>query len=342
MLNVCVIGLGPMGKRHLLAIEQSNDIKLVAVVEQNLETLHLVGAEYKINIKQRYNSYKDASAHESFDIVVIATNGPSHYSIFKEVIYSGVKMVLCEKPIATSLSDARDMEVLSKKNGVKLIVNHARRWTEDYIRLKEKLSQNLIGKIESYMFSMGGGQLGCNATHFIDLICFLSNEKVSSVIGFLNDENIPNPRGQQFKDPGGYALMHLSDETRVFFEMTEDLATPPILIINGTIGRVVVEELKRVYTVEKRSKENEHLPITRYGTPLSEVDIVPFEHLDQIMLIKQAYQFLIDDKEYDFDKYAYHAIETVIAIHYSNELSNRAVKLPILDEHVINQRFSFT
>lgn len=342
MLNVCLIGLGPMGKRHLTAIKQIDEFKIVAAVERNEHTLHSICDEYGIPNECRFTSYEDAFAKNKPDIVAIATNGPSHYPIFKDVVNAGVKMVLCEKPIATSLSDAREMDMLAKSNGVTLIVNHARRWCEDYIHLKQQLAQGLIGKVESYMFSMGGGQLGCNATHFIDLIIFLSDQQTSSVSGFLNDENVPNPRGEQFKDPGGYALIHLKDNTRVFFEMTEDLGIPPILIINGTYGRIIIEETKGRYTVEKRSKENENLPITRYGTVLSEHYSVPFENLDIIALTKKAYELFGEERELEMERHAYHALETVIAFHYSNEQSNRAVELPLEDAKILNRMFSFT
>lgn len=342
MQKVCVIGLGPMGKRHLTAIEQSDDLEVVAVVERNEQTLHSVSEEYGIAKDKRFHSYEDVVASSKPDIVAIATNGPSHFALFKEIVASGVTMVLCEKPIATSLANAREMEAIAGSSGVQLIINHARRWCRDYIQLKQRLSDGLIGKVESYMFSMGGGQLGCNATHFIDLITYLSDSPIQSVIGFLNDENVPNPRGPQFKDPGGYALMHLENQTRVFFEMTEDLGIPPILVINGTYGRIIIEETKKKYTIEKRPADQQGLPVTRYGTPLSDQATVTIEHLDIIELTKQAYQLFNSGQADESVKHAIQALESVIAIHYSNELSHQAVHLPIQDGNWSNRFFTFT
>ncbi|CAH1192858.1 Inositol 2-dehydrogenase/D-chiro-inositol 3-dehydrogenase [Paenibacillus plantiphilus] len=342
MTKICVIGLGPMGKRHLLALRKIENAEICSVVDLREDTLRMIGEEFSISESCRFQSHIDAIRISKPDIVAIATNGPSHYSIFEDLVRSGVKQILCEKPLATSLRDAQNMADLAKKHRVRLLVNHPRRWCSDYIALKGKLRNGIIGKIESFSFTMGGGQMGCNGTHFIDLFMFLSGYKVKSVVGFLNDENVPNPRGVQFADPGGYAIFHLFDDTRVFFELTEDIGIPPMITINGTYGRILIEETKGYYTIERRDEETINLPVTRYGTPLTLIEQINFEELDIVNLTGLAYSKLMVDEFENVVNHAIDALEAIISIHDSHEQGNRKIQLPLQGDVIRDRRFLFT
>ncbi|EJL30562.1 Gfo/Idh/MocA family protein [Brevibacillus sp. BC25] len=340
MKTIGIIGLGPMGQRYVNAVQSMEEIRIaVADVRSDavkkIEDFHL---KQEVSI---YSNHLDMLQNERVDILIIATNGPSHYPLFLDAMKYGVKKVICEKPIAISISQAKDMVNKSKAEGMLLAVNHGRRWSKDYVALRDKLRNEVIGPVESVMFSMGGGQLGCNGTHFIDLVSFLLDQKVVQVCGFLNDENIPNPRGAQFKDPGGYAIFHLSSGTRMFFEMTDDLGIPPLLIINGKYGRIIINELKRSYTIEAREKQDQELSVTRYGTPLKLMEECNLE-LDIITLSRDLVMSLLRDEIPANPLHAVEALEVVIGIHFSHETGNKMIELPLTDKEYSNKMFSFT
>ncbi|CAI8998289.1 putative dehydrogenase [Brevibacillus sp. IT-7CA2] len=340
MKTIGIIGLGPMGQRYVNAVQTMEEIRIAvadvrADAVKKIEDFHL---KQEVSI---YSNHLDMLQNERVDILIIATNGPSHYPLFLDAMKYGVKKVICEKPIAISISQAKDMVNKSKAEGMMLAVNHGRRWSKDYVALRDKLRSEVIGPVESVMFSMGGGQLGCNGTHFIDLVSFLLDQKVVQVCGFLNDENIPNPRGAQFKDPGGYAIFHFSSGTRMFFEMTDDLGIPPLLIINGKYGRIIINELKRSYTVEAREKQDQELSVTRYGTPLQLMEECNLE-LDIITLSRDLVMSLLRDEIPANPLHAVEALEVVIGMHYSHEMGNKMIELPLTDQEYSNKLFSFT
>ena len=340
--KVAVIGLGPMGLRHLQTIELSDRLELVAGVDLDREKLEAAGDKFRLPPPDQYTDYRMMVEQTKPDIVVISTNGPSHEAIFHELVSMGIRKVLCEKPIATSISAAERMIRTAQEQGIQLLINHSRRWSRDYISLNARLKNGLIGEVESMLFSMGGGQLGCNGTHIIDLIHYLMESDTASMVGILSDKGTPNPRGKQFFHPGGIILGRLRNGKRYYFEMTEDLGTPPFIVINGTYGRIVIEETKKFYTVERRTQENWALPITRYGSPLSDVERVTFDHFDGIELNRVGLEALAEGKVLLDPAHALAALEVVVAVHHSSEQGERNVQLPLEDETVRERVFSFT
>lgn len=340
MRTIGIIGLGPMGQRYVEAIQLMEPVK-IAVTDLRKEVAQQVKEKYAKQELVIYSNHFDMMLYERLDVLIIATNGPSHYSLFLDAVNHEVKRVICEKPIATSLRQAQEMIALSQEKGVLLAVNHGRRWSADYMLLRKKLHDGVIGPVESIMFSMGGGQMGCNGTHFIDLASFLLGGKVVNVCGFLNDEGIPNPRGERFKDPGGYAILHFSTGTRMFFELAEDIGIPPLFVINGKYGRITVNEPQRSYFIETRTEQDRQLPVTRYGTPLQETQTCKLE-LNIIEFCKDLLESILQDHVPANPQYAVDALETVIGIHYSDQLGNKQIRLPITDEDYCNKQFSFT
>ena len=62
-------------------------------------------------------------------VSVIATWGPSHSSLFHSLVDRGVKHILCEKPLASSMEGALEMVRRSKEEGITLAVNHYIRYS---------------------------------------------------------------------------------------------------------------------------------------------------------------------------------------------------------------------
>ncbi|MED1745804.1 Gfo/Idh/MocA family protein [Brevibacillus borstelensis] len=340
MTTVGIIGLGPMGQRYIEAVQLLGNVK-VAVMdlkEEAVETLKARSLDLEIS---SYTDHHDLLKSEALDILIIATNGPSHYSLFLDAVEYGVQRIICEKPIATSLFQAREMIRISKESGVLFAVNHAKRWASCSYELRKKIKENVIGPVESVMFSMGGGQMACNGTHFIDLVSYLLDQKVIQIYGFLNDEGIPNPRGEQFKDPGGYAILHFESGTRMFFEMTEDLGIPPLLVINGKYGRITMNDLKKTYVLEARTIEDRVLPVTRYGT---ELKVIESGILDR-NIIQSSYELILNmlkDNLFDNPQHAVEALEVIIGIHESHRAGNKPITLPLTDEEAVSRQYMFT
>ncbi len=336
--RIGVIGLGGMGLRHCRAAEKIPKAKLAAVCDIAQAALDNAIAHHTDS--RGYTSWQDLLQQEALNLLVIATNGPSHAEIALAAAEAGVPRLLVEKPMATSLSDANKMIGLCRAKGVRLGVNHSRRWAPAYVRLADLLASGLIGNLRHFAFSIGGGRLCCLGSHCFDLVRFLTKAEPVRVVGYLDQTGTPNPRGPQFYDPGGYGMAWFDNGTRVFFDESEDFGTPLRFQVIGSHGSISVDEGSGDWQVWVRPEQYRHLPIS-YQSPLERHEFHG-EPVDIVDCARQAMIELLDIAPIRCDgEDGLASLQLVIAVHASHEQHNRPVELPLSAQYHSKQ-FTFT
>jgi len=121
-------------------------------------------------------------------ILSIATHPDSHYHYCRLAAQHKVPVVICEKPLADNIAQARKIARLArnKEAGPIIIVNHERRYSQDYIRAKEILGGETLGPVLSVraVLCMGKNrrlldQAWHDGTHLADAIMFLSGARLT-------------------------------------------------------------------------------------------------------------------------------------------------------------------
>lgn len=134
MLKIGVLGAGHLGKIHLRMAKASKVLKLVGFYDPNPEVSEKVKNEHK------YNSFETPQALiEASDIVAIVTPTLSHFELAQQAI-SFKKHVFIEKPIATTVDEAKKIELLAAKNGVIGQVGHVERFNPAFESVMESLT----------------------------------------------------------------------------------------------------------------------------------------------------------------------------------------------------------
>ncbi|MBN2271701.1 MAG: Gfo/Idh/MocA family oxidoreductase, partial [Sedimentisphaerales bacterium] len=100
-----------------------------------------------------YDSVEDVLADAQLEAVFIATNNRSHAPIAQEAIEAG-KHCLIEKPMATTLKDARRLQQLSRRHRVSLAVDHMMTENAYNQRAKSLISQGAIGQVNDIVLHM--------------------------------------------------------------------------------------------------------------------------------------------------------------------------------------------
>ncbi|MDR0494414.1 MAG: Gfo/Idh/MocA family oxidoreductase [Treponema sp.] len=123
-------------------------------------------------------------------ILVIATHPDSHYYYCRLAAGAGVPVIICEKPLADNISEARKIARFARqgelaKNGTVIITNHERRYANDYIRARAILAEAALGKLLSVraVLYMGKNKrlldvLWHDGTHLADALMFLANRRL--------------------------------------------------------------------------------------------------------------------------------------------------------------------
>ncbi len=182
---------GAMARSHASAYHRCPDTDLVAVCDLDekrvAEGLDRWGDVWP-GLKG-YVDYREMLNVEKPDIVSVATSDHLHADIVVDAAERKVPMIICEKPIATTLEDADRMIAAADANNALLTVEHSRRWHPSYLQAREIIRNGVIGEartVLSEMFSRRA-MLFRNGTHAVDMLCFLAQSDPSWVVAELED-----------------------------------------------------------------------------------------------------------------------------------------------------------
>jgi predicted dehydrogenase len=210
-LRVGLIGLGGVAEAHLEGYKQVETIEVVAGSEINSERLAKMAKKWRL---KAYSDYREMLAKENLDLACVLTPARNHRGITERIAESGVH-VLCEKPLAVSLDDARAMIEICEKKGVKLGYGATWRFFPACRKAKEIIESRRLGRImlllETYVGGRGfdhfrdagpmhyppggpgGGGMGLvdHGIHLIDMFSWLTGSPVESVFGRGNYSGQP-------------------------------------------------------------------------------------------------------------------------------------------------------
>lgn len=186
LLRCAVIGCGFIGKRHADAIRLSEHAELVAVYDTDLSHAEAV-AQQRARICPDVDSLLEA---EKPDVVMVATPDHLHVEPTLKALAAGCH-VFCEKPLAMTLEEARQMTDAATQYGRFLAVDYNRRFSFGYGKAHELLEAGRIGPVTHAVmrvtdgipaFVKGRGPyafLFSMLTHHIDLMRWFCGEVTS-------------------------------------------------------------------------------------------------------------------------------------------------------------------
>ena len=82
----------------------------------------------------------------AIDLVVIPTPNDTHFPLAKAALEAG-KHVVVDKPFTVTLSQARELDAIAKREGRLLSVFHNRRWDSDFLTVKSLITEGLLGEV---------------------------------------------------------------------------------------------------------------------------------------------------------------------------------------------------
>ena len=126
---------------HAITAEGAGQI--LAVVSQSQERAAQFAAEF--NIPHASNALDAVLANPEIDAVYISTTNGHHFAQAIAAMKAG-KHVLCEKPLALTLEEAREMVAVSQQMGVVMATNHHLRNAATHRKMRELVQTGAIGK----------------------------------------------------------------------------------------------------------------------------------------------------------------------------------------------------
>lgn len=141
------------------------------------------------------------------DIVTVAVNENAHLKEAVEAIHAKPKLVILEKPVALNLSEAEKIRQEAEKFQVPVLVNHERRFAEDFKLAKSYMKK--IGEIQSIRAELcsslcvynpaeektGAYSLIHDGTHLVDAVLFFLEDDLPSTLKKISLENPSEKKG---------------------------------------------------------------------------------------------------------------------------------------------------
>jgi predicted dehydrogenase len=140
--RVAVIGAGFMGSMHASIFSSAPDCELAAIVDPNRELATRVAE--RCGGAKVYASHDELLANERLDLASICTPDNLHRAPAEAVAARGVNLFI-EKPIASSVDDAKAIIAATVKAGVKLGVGYLLRFDPRYARAKQLIDEGKVG-----------------------------------------------------------------------------------------------------------------------------------------------------------------------------------------------------
>lgn len=220
MAESCVIiGLGQIGMgydfdltgesaiyTHARAIAVHPEFRLVGAVDVSPRERARFERCYGV---PAFDQIEVALRHLQPNVVVIATPSESHGAILGNVIRAcRPKLVLCEKPLAYKLDEARGMVEICEKAGIELLVNYIRRTDPGVVEIKRRIDSGDINTPVKVNAWYSKGILN-NGSHILNLLeLWLGDVSSATIIhpGRLWGDGDPEPDVELQFDVGTVVL----------------------------------------------------------------------------------------------------------------------------------------
>jgi predicted dehydrogenase len=320
-----IIGAGRMGRRHIAAATKLG-YKLVGVVDQSQNSLTQTQQEFNLKNDALFGTLESLFKNVIPDLLIIATTADSHCSYVCRAASLGVRYILVEKPLATSLEQCNQMIRTCKDNGALLSVNHQMRFMDQYLIPKSLLSSELYGGFKSMTVVGGNFGMSMNGAHYVEAFRFMSDEEPYEVSAWFDSLVVPNPRGKNFEDRAGSLRVTTASGRRLYIEIGADQGHGLEVIYGGRNGIIKINELTGEMVTNVRKNEFINLPTTRYGMP-SEIQvkhIKPVELVDSTGMVLNALTCNINRVTAE---QGMKAVEVLAAAYESAENGSRSVRL---------------
>ena len=192
----------------------------------------------KYGVPRFYSDPTAMLAEEKLDIVSVCTWPHLHAPMTIAAARSGVKAIHCEKPMATTWGEAKEMARVCEENGVKLTFNHQRRFLGPYQAARAQVQAGAIGELTQIEGNCG--DLYDWGTHWLDMFFFYNGETPAKwVLAQIDSREERKIFGVPMENQG-LCEFQFENGVRAFLATGRDSQEPAAHRLIGTEGMIEV------------------------------------------------------------------------------------------------------
>lgn len=194
--------IGVMSFAHMHAysytesLQRLDDVEIVGIFDDDTERGNEMAKVFDLN----YYNDREEFLNLDMDAVIICSENNRH----KEMVIAAAKAkkhILCEKPIATNVEDAKEMIQICEENEVILQIAFPVRYSSNMMALKKSIDMGELGDIVAFRTTnrgqnpggwfidnsiSGGGAVLDHTVHMLDIMRWLINDEVKTVTAVVD------------------------------------------------------------------------------------------------------------------------------------------------------------
>ncbi len=291
--SVVLIGCGYIGKSHIEDIYTRENIRVVGVVDVDIERAKQFAKLY--NIESYGTDYMPYLERDDVDIVIIGTYTDTHLPIMKDCVEHG-KHVLCEKPIANTIEKVEEFRKIATSGKAQVLIDLILRRNESYRTIKKMIDDGAIGSPIVFRIAQNHHTIGPNwerhkhlledcppivdcGIHYMDVMEWFSGSTIKSLRGIKSRLNDDIPAG---KTNYNIVTAKLEDGSSGYYEVmwSPSATQESIKEFVGPKGHI-----KLIYADARTESDSKYDLIEYYNYETNE-----YQHIDLASKYKPTYE----------------------------------------------------
>ncbi|MGM0432209.1 MAG: Gfo/Idh/MocA family protein [Spirochaetota bacterium] len=255
-----IIGSGLIGPVHLGALRRIGDVEVTSFAGSSDDKAKKAAKE--LGIEKAYGDWREMLKDDDLQVVHVCVPNNLHYPITKEALKAG-KHVVCEKPLAMTTAEAKELCDLAEETGLVNAVHFNIRYYPLMRQLKNMVEKGDFGRIFSvhgsylqdwlyydtdYNWRLESDKSGKSraiadiGSHWMDLVEYVSGMKISEVLADFATFHPTRKKPKQAAATYANMMLKPEDYTEVPID-TEDYATVMFRFSNGERGVLTVSQV---------------------------------------------------------------------------------------------------
>lgn len=142
-LKIGMIGVGIVGERFIKALQRHGKVSIRGIYDTHIERARWIAEHYKVPM---YQDIQALLADDQIDVVYLAVPPKYHHSIAMDIL-AARKHIICEKPLANSITEAKEMWEKAEEEQVVHAMNFPTVYSAGFQQLNTYLDEGWIGSL---------------------------------------------------------------------------------------------------------------------------------------------------------------------------------------------------
>lgn len=255
-IKVALIGAGGWGRQHARIFAAHSEVEFCAIAGRTAEKTQARAEQYGV---RAYLDVGEMLDKERPDLVSLCLPNQGHFEATLQVIEAGYPL-LVEKPLVFNLEEADILLAEAAKRKLFFAINFNHRYAKPIQLAKAAIESGKVGEISFATWRFGGEgssthphanliETQCHAFDQLEYLC----GPIDSIMAQMSDKTGQGYRtlalALHFANGAVGSLLGSYDSSYAY-------ADTHLLEINGSGGRVLVEDTVRRYSYQQRGNES--------------------------------------------------------------------------------------